>query len=295
MPAGGSSLTTPSTSTQVPRISRTCPATVTVRDCSSGSSSVMCRASAPSRIRSGADVGTPSRTRGRAVTGPTHIACTSVRSADEHLVLDAHLDGSHQHRGHGGRRREADGVELALGDAARRAASKAPSRGTGCQRYTRIGTTSAPAARSSSRNSGNGSQSAVAPCSWTAIRSPSMPPSRRYCSTSREDSDSGDHSSGSPAARSAPVALGPRETMRALLSARDQVGGQSPAVGGGDPAAQPDAGGRDDDVGWRGDQRLGVVVQFVVVGQRHHLDRGGAGHGRAASAQQRAQLVGASG
>ena len=48
--------------------------------------------------------------------------------------------------------------------------SKSPSRGAGCQRYTRIGTTSAPAARSSSRNSGNGSQSSVAPCSCTAMR-----------------------------------------------------------------------------------------------------------------------------
>ena len=49
------------------------------------------------------------------------------------------------------------------------------------------------------------------------------------------------------------------------------------------------------DVGGRGDQRLGVHVQFVVVGQRHHLDGGGAGDGRSAAAQQRAQLVGTSG
>lgn len=80
--AGDRDLTTPSTMTHVPRISSTWPATRTVRACSSGSSSVMCRASAPNRIRSGDDVGTPSRTSGRAVTGPTHIACTSVRIAD---------------------------------------------------------------------------------------------------------------------------------------------------------------------------------------------------------------------
>ena len=30
----------------------------------------------------GADVGTPSRTSGRAVTGPTHIACTLSRNAE---------------------------------------------------------------------------------------------------------------------------------------------------------------------------------------------------------------------
>ena len=88
-----------------------------VRDCSSGSSSVMWRASAPSRIRSGADVGTPSRTRGRAVTGPTHMACTFGAQRGEHPVLDAHFPRAHQHRRDRGCRREAHGVELLLGDA----------------------------------------------------------------------------------------------------------------------------------------------------------------------------------
>ena len=78
---------------------------------------------------------------------------------------------------------------------------------------------SAPAERSSSRNSGNGSQSLLAPCSCTAIRQPLMPNSRKYRETSREDSDSGDHSSRRPAARSAPVAFGPRATIRALDNA----------------------------------------------------------------------------
>ncbi len=57
------------------------PAALTVQDPSSGSSSAIRRAKAPSRIRSGDEVGTPFRISGLAVTGPTHIACTSVRRA----------------------------------------------------------------------------------------------------------------------------------------------------------------------------------------------------------------------
>ena len=76
----------------------------------------MCRANAPKRIRSGAEVGTPSRTSGRAVTGPTHMACTRPKRG-QHPVLDAHLGGTHQHRRHRGSRCEADRVELLLGDA----------------------------------------------------------------------------------------------------------------------------------------------------------------------------------
>ena len=76
IPAGEAALTTPSTSDAGAADLQPWPATCIVRDCSSGSSSVMCRANAPNRIRSGADVGTPSRTSGLAVTGPTHIACT---------------------------------------------------------------------------------------------------------------------------------------------------------------------------------------------------------------------------
>ena len=178
IPAGDSALTTPSTSTQVPRISSTWPATRTVRDCSSGSSSVMWRANAPNRIRSGADVGTPSRTSGRAVTGPTHIACTAVRSADStwsSMPISVARISTDATAG-------ADVKLTASNFSSAMPAtswSKSPLRGAGCQRYTRIGTTSAPAARSSSRNSGNGSQSSVAPCSCTAMRWPAMPPSTR--------------------------------------------------------------------------------------------------------------------
>ncbi len=135
-----------------------------VRDCSSGSSSVMWRANAPSRIRSGADVGTPNRTRGRAVTGPTHMACTLVRNAvstRSSMPISAARISTAATAG-------ADVKLTASNFSSAMPAtnwSKSPLRGTGCHRYTRIGTTSAPAARSSSRNSGNGSHSAVAPCS----------------------------------------------------------------------------------------------------------------------------------
>ena len=83
--------------------------------------------------------------------------------------------------------------------------------------------------------------------------------------------------------------------MRALPSDDDQIVGQSPAVGGGDPAAEADAGGGDHDVGVHVDQRLGVDAQLAVVGQRDHLDGRRAGDAGAALAQQRTQFVGAAG
>ena len=89
-----------------------------------------------------------------------------------------------------------------------------------CQRYTGIGTTSAPAARSTVQKSGSGSHSLVAPCNWTAIRTPSTPSSSSRSRTSEEDSLSGDHSSRSPAARIAPLAFGPRAISRLSDSAR---------------------------------------------------------------------------
>ena len=46
----------------------------------------------------------------------------------------------------------------------------------------------------------------------------------------------------------------------------DQVGGQPPAVGGGDPAAEADACGGDHDVGVYVDQRFGMDSQLAVVG-----------------------------
>ena len=176
--AGDNSLTSPSTRTHVPRISSRWPATPIVRDCNRGSSSVMCRASAPNRIRSGADVGTPNRTSGRAVTGPTHIACTLLRSAERTW---SSIPSSAARI----RTDATAGAEVKLTASNFSSAipatswSNSPFRGGECQRYTRIGTTSAPAARSSSRNSGNGSQSAVAPCNCTAMRAPEMPPSTR--------------------------------------------------------------------------------------------------------------------
>ena len=93
--------------------------------------------------------------------------------------------------------------------------SNSPPKAVDFHRYTRMGTTSAPAERNPPTNSGNGSQASAAPCSWMATRLPETPDSRRYFSTSCEDSDFGDHSSRRPAARSAPVAFGPRARIRA--------------------------------------------------------------------------------
>ena len=120
-----------------------------------------------------------------------------------------------------------------------------------------------------------------------------MPESRRYCTRPRARTRIlGDHSSRRPAARNAPVALGPRATIRALDNAAVNRLRQSPAVGGGDPAAKSDTGRRDHDV-WRiGHQSFCVAAQFVIVGQRDHGDRRGAGDGGAVAVQQRAQLAG---
>src|SRR5271166_5910321 len=134
-----------------------------------------------------------------------------------------------------------------------------------------MGTTSAPAKRNPPMNSGKGSQASAAPCSWMATRSPDTPTSSRYSSTSCEDSDSGDHSSCKPAARSAPVAFGPRDTIRADDNAvMSWLASPHPS------AAEADAGVRDQNVGRIGDQCLCVALQFVIVGQRDHVDRGGA-------------------
>jgi hypothetical protein len=93
----------------------------------------MWRASAPSLIRSGALLGTPSRTSGRAVTGPTHMACTSVRSAESTLSSTPSSTARISMAATAG----AD-VKLTASNlrsaTPRTSWSKAPSRGTGCHR-----------------------------------------------------------------------------------------------------------------------------------------------------------------
>lgn len=73
----------------------------------------------------------------------------------------------------------------------------------------------------------------------------------------------------------------------------DQLGGQPPPFRRGDPAAEADAGVRYQNVGRLGDQRLGVALQLVVLGQRDHVDGRRAADFGAVAAQQCAQLLGA--
>ena len=155
-------------------------------------------------------------------------------------------------------------------------------------------TTSAPAARSSSRNSGTDPsrrwRRAAAPrCAGRRCR-----PRRGSAQLARRF---GLRRPFLGQARGAQRAgrLRSARTMRALPSATSQLVGQPPAVGRRDPAAEPDACGGDHNVGRHVDQRLGVCAQLVIVRQRHHGDRGRAGHGGAAALQQRAQFLGASG
>ena len=109
------------------------------------------------------------------------------------------------------------------------------------------------------------------------------------------DSEAGDHSSVSPAARIAPFTFGPRASSSTPRSRSSRSSPQPPAVGGLDPAAEADGGGGDDDVGRVVDQLLGGGEQFAVVGERHDPQGGRVQDGGAAPLEQRAEFVGAAG
>ena len=176
----------------------------------------MWRAKAPSRIRSGADVGMPRRTRGRAVTGPTHMACTFVRralSTRSSMPITAARINTAATAG-ADVKLTASNFPSAMPDTSW---SKSPLRGAGCQRYTRIGTTSAPAARKLVEKLGE----RIPLRRWRRGAGPRC--AGRRCRPRRGSAEARGTTRtpatiplASPAARSAPVAFGPRDTMRAL-------------------------------------------------------------------------------
>ncbi len=129
---------------------------------------------------------------------PTHIACTSVRNASSR-----------------GSSRPVScawpSIEATAGALVNVTASRSElmiwrdhlimaevSRG-GSQRYTGIGSTAAPASRSTSQKSGNGSHSVVAPCSWTRYETFDTLVEQMTEDLGLDDSLAGDHSSRSPA------------------------------------------------------------------------------------------------
>ena len=210
----------------------------------------------------------------------------------QQLVLDGEVAAAFQHRRRSGRRCEADRIELSSGDRGDQLVEVAAQR---CRLppVDPDGHDFGARGTQSAQNSGNGSQASAAPCSWMAMRLPDTPDSRRYFSTSCEDSDFGDHSSCRPAARSAPVAFGPRATIRADDNAAiSWLDSPHPSAAATQPrkpipvCATKISGGS-------AINALVLLVQFVIVGQRDHVDRWGAADLGAIAAQQRAQLLGA--
>ena len=89
--------------------------------------------------------------------------------------------------------------------------------------------------------------------------------------------------------------LGPAGQHRGLVDGRGQLLRQAPGVGGLHPAAEPDAGGGDDDVERPSQAALRGGQQFAVVGQRHDPDRGPGDHLGAPALQRGAELLPAAG
>ena len=117
IPAGESALTTPSTSTQVPRISKQMPCHPHGRDCSKRQlvGDVTGQRAQPHSLRRRRRHAQPHQRPGR--HRPHAHRVHPGPECRQHLVLDAHLGRAHQHRRDCGRRREADRVELLLPDA----------------------------------------------------------------------------------------------------------------------------------------------------------------------------------
>jgi hypothetical protein len=75
----------------------------------------------------------------------------------------------------------------------------------------------------------------------------------------------------------------------------DELLANAPRIGGLDPAAKPDARGRDDDVQRRFQATSCRIAQIAVVGERHDPDRGRGDHSRAPAFQRDSELFPAPG
>ncbi len=89
--------------------------------------------------------------------------------------------------------------------------------------------------------------------------------------------------------------LGPARQQLHRAQPLQQRVTEPPAVGGLDPAPEPDGGGGDDDVRGPVDDPLGRGHQLAVVGERHDPQRRGVQDGGTAPLEQRAQFVGPAG
>ncbi len=86
----------------------------------------------------------------------------------------------------------------------------------------------------------------------------------------------------------------PREEFGGAQRLQEGVA-DAPAVGGLDPAAEPDRGGGERHVRRVVDQVLGCGEEFAVVRERHDPQRRGVQDGGSAAAEEGAQLLGAAG
>ena len=255
-----------------------------------GSSSTTVRTRAPSRARAGCTVGTPSRSSGAAVTGPTQATSSEVRSACEQRVAPALLVRGGEQAGHRGRAGEGQAVDLA-GDelldqpaqrtdvlaaapSGRPAPRGPPRRRRAARRRSRAAARRAaarrPGARPRPRRAG-----AAAPRRWTRV--------------------SGAQASDRPAARTAPLALGPRVSSSLPAKRGAQRLAEAPAVGGLHPAAEADAGRGDDHVGRRREARARGRQQLLVVAGGHDPDGGRLDDPGPPALQQAAELLAAPG
>ena len=226
----------------------------------------------------------PAARSGAAVTGPTHAASTGPRNSRNRCGA----------AGPASRTLVTAGALVNVTASTWPASTCSTSRRTGAvssgavHRYTGTSTTSAPAERSAATNSACGP-----PCNCTAIRCPATPDASSSRRISSHDSVGADHASDSPAARIAPHSLGPARDQPGPPQHRAQHVADPPTLGGLEPAAEADAGGRHHDVRRSPEAQLGGGVQGVVVEQRHDRDGRRADHAGAAPAQQHLQLIAA--
>ena len=241
-----------------------------------------CRAAAPAGRAGSVPAGRWSMPRacsGSAVTGPTQAASTSCSSACSSWSSSPRDSARESSEAAAGALVKVM-ASSAAGDEWRPGAGPAAPGPPGPSSGRR-----APARRRrprpavTRRTPGSGS-----PCSWRAILRPETPSASSRSRTSAMDSDAGDHSSVSPAARIAPFTFGPRASSSTPRRTVEQVLAVAPAVGGLHPAAEADRGGGDRDVGRVVDQFLGGGEQLGVVGERDDPQGGRVQDGGAATA-----------
>ena len=230
------------------------------------SSSANSRTIDPIRARAGCTTGIPAATNGPAVIAPTPTTSTSRRNASTRAPIIRRVRNTDSR---GRRTRERQSIHLPGQHRVHQTAAS----GAGISRrhppvnrnLDDLGARQPPACP---RNP------ATVPRAAERRHAYRRHPSATGTATARRSlSDVGDQASTSPAARTAPFAFGPRGNSTAPCQSAVQAAGQSPPLGGLEPAAEPDRGGGDDDVDRRRRPApASPSCRVGVVGQRHDPD-----------------------